>query len=73
MAFDPTKPVEGSEIDAAELRNQFNGLKALNDAQQATIDAQQTQITAQQAQMSNMNSSIADLQDAIADLRGRCP
>lgn len=32
MSFDPTKPVEGTEIDAAELRNQFNGLKALLDA-----------------------------------------
>jgi hypothetical protein len=32
MSFDPTKPVEGTEIDAAELRNQFNGLKALVDA-----------------------------------------
>ncbi len=28
MAFDPTKPVEGSEIDAAELRNQFNALQS---------------------------------------------
>ena len=27
MAFDPTKPVEGSEIDTAELRNQFNALQ----------------------------------------------
>jgi hypothetical protein len=32
MAFDPTKPVRGAEIDADELRNQFNGLKALIDA-----------------------------------------
>jgi hypothetical protein len=32
MSFDPTKPVEGTEIDAAELRNQFNGLKTLLDA-----------------------------------------
>jgi hypothetical protein len=41
--FDQTKPVEGTEIDAAELRNQFNALKAL-------CDTQQTQITALQAQ-----------------------
>ena len=32
MSFDPTKPVEGTEIDAAELRGQFNGLKTLLDA-----------------------------------------
>jgi len=38
MAFDPTKPVEGSEIDAAELRGQLNALKALIDAKPSTDD-----------------------------------
>src|SRR5688572_29246733 len=33
MPFDPTKPVANSLIDSAELREQFNGLKALIDAQ----------------------------------------
>ena len=28
MAFDPTKPVEDTPLDAAEMRNQFNGLQA---------------------------------------------
>ena len=32
MPFDPTKPVEGTPVDAAEMRGQLNGLKALNDA-----------------------------------------
>jgi hypothetical protein len=32
MSFDPSKPADHSEIDAAELRNQFNALKALIDA-----------------------------------------
>jgi hypothetical protein len=32
MPFDPTKPADHSEIDAAELRNQFNALKALIDS-----------------------------------------
>jgi len=32
MAFDPSKPADHSEIDAAELRNQFNALKALIDS-----------------------------------------
>lgn len=35
MPFDPTKPVDLTEITAAELRNQFNALKALIDAQPA--------------------------------------
>ena len=33
MAFDPTKPVDDSEATAVELRDQFNALKALIDAQ----------------------------------------
>jgi hypothetical protein len=33
MAFDPTLPATNSPIVSAELRNQFNGLKALVDAQ----------------------------------------
>ena len=32
MPFDPTKPDDLSEIVAAQLRNQFNALKALIDA-----------------------------------------
>ena len=32
MSCDPTKPVEHTEIDAAELRSQFAGLKELIDA-----------------------------------------
>src|ERR1041384_4078579 len=31
MPFDPTKPVENTEVDAVELRNQFTGLKTLID------------------------------------------
>ena len=31
MTFDPTKPVENSPLDAVEIRNQFNALKALID------------------------------------------
>ena len=36
MPFDPTQPQNGELIDAVQLRNQFNGLKALIDAQPAT-------------------------------------
>jgi len=32
MPFDPSLPVNGSEVTSAELRGQFNGLKALIDA-----------------------------------------
>jgi prefoldin subunit 5 len=58
MTFDPTKPVEGTEIDAVELRNQFNALKTL-------IDAQQTQITALQSALGNF-TTMEDVNSAIA-------
>ncbi len=32
MPFDPALPLHGSEIESAELRDQFNGLKTLIDA-----------------------------------------
>jgi hypothetical protein len=37
MAFDPTLPANNSPIVSAELRNQFNALKALIDAQAAQV------------------------------------
>ena len=37
MAYDPTKPANNSPIVAAELRNQFNGLKSQLDDLQATV------------------------------------
>ena len=51
MAFDPNKPVEGTEVDALFLRNQFNALKALIDAQQAQIAALQSQNAALNAKV----------------------
>ena len=42
MPYDPTLPVDHSPIVAAELRNQFNALKLLIDAQQIQITALQS-------------------------------
>ena len=36
MAFNPTLPLDGSLMVAAEMRDQFNGLKGLIDAQPVT-------------------------------------
>ena len=38
MPFDPTLPVNNSVVRAAELRNQFNALKALDDAKLPTAE-----------------------------------
>ena len=45
MAFNSSLPVDHSPIVAAELRGQFNALKALIDAQAAQIADLQQQIT----------------------------
>ena len=51
MPYDPNLPADHSKIVAAELRNQFNGLKTLIDAQSAQISALQTQTTTQQQEL----------------------
>ena len=46
MPFDSTKPAPGDDLDAVLVRNQFNALKALIDAQAAQIASLQSQLTA---------------------------
>ena len=59
MAFDPTLPVENTPLDAAQMRAQFNGLKALMDADQQLIAALQAQTAAQQQQLTAQQSQLA--------------
>ena len=47
MAYDPTKPVEDSPLDAGEMRNQLTGLKALIDQKTSPDDV--TNLITQQA------------------------
>jgi hypothetical protein len=54
MAFDPTKPAEHTPLDAAEVRENFNALKALIDAQAVQITALEQQVAALAAQMSTV-------------------
>ena len=42
MAYDPNLPQENTPLDAAQMRSQFNALKALIDLQAAQIAALQT-------------------------------
>lgn len=44
LMFDPTLPLAGTEIDAVQMRDQLNGLKALIDAV-TTLDAAQVDST----------------------------
>ena len=46
MAFDPTKPVEYTALDAAEMRSQFNGLKELIDPLNTRVADLEAQLAA---------------------------
>ena len=58
MPFDPTKPANNSQMKSAEMRDQFNALKALIDAQAAQIAALQTALNAKTS-MDDVNAAIA--------------
>ena len=62
MAFDPTKPAAHAPIVSQELRDQFNALKALNDAQAAQIAA----LTARVQALESGKPSMDDVNAAIA-------
>ena len=61
MAFDPTKPAPGDDLDAVLIRNQFNALKALIDAQAAQIASLQAQLTAAIAGTANNIPGVSAL------------
>jgi hypothetical protein len=61
MAYDPTLPADHSPIVSQELRDQFNGLKALIDVQDATIEAQDALINAQQALIGGLQEQVTAL------------
>jgi len=66
MAFDPTKPVEGTPVDAVEIRNQLNALKALIDAQAAQITALSQQL-ASRTTIDDVNAAIVANSAANSD------
>ena len=56
MPFDPNLPQENTLADAAQMRDQLNALKALNDAQQARWDT----LIAQLADIDPLNLTVSD-------------
>ena len=63
MSFNPNLPANLSVIDAEELRNQFNGLKALIDAQGVVIATLQTELALTQATQVPIGGVIAWFKD----------
>jgi len=63
MAYDPTLPVNNSQVSSSELRNQFTGLKALMDFNaNAATNALQTAI-----ERTAMNPSVDVLSQSISN------
>ena len=62
MAFNPILPIDGSEIDAAELRAQFNALNDLIAAQATRINDLEWALshTAQNPSLSQMALGLSD-------------
>ena len=54
MPYDPNFPPDHQPLNAAPWRDQFNGLKALIDAQQQQLAAQQAQLDAQAALLNQL-------------------
>ena len=54
MPYDPNFPPDHQALAGVPWRNQFQGLKALIDAQAAQISAQQTQLNAQAALLNQL-------------------
>ena len=65
MPFDPAKPAPGDDLDAVLVRNQFNALKALIDAQAARIAALQAQLNAAIATTSSNSNGVGNLSLSI--------
>ncbi len=66
MAFNPNLPADHTEVLSPELRDQFNALKALNDAQAAQISALQTALNAKPS-MDDVNAAINENSAANSD------
>lgn len=63
MAYDPTLPVNNSQISSSELRNQFTGLKALMDFNaNAATNALNTAING-----TAVNPSVTTLSQSISN------
>ena len=52
--FDPNIPQEHTELDAAQMRSQFNALKALNDQLEAQVAALANAVASLQNQVSTL-------------------
>ena len=68
MPYDPNFPPTNAELISAEFREQFQGLKALIDAQAATIASHTAQIASLQAQLDADIASTSSNSNGVPNL-----
>ena len=68
MAYDPTKPQENTPLDAAQMRSQFAGLKALLDDRAHRVDdVNGLGMTVQDPFDASQLQAVADKLDELLD------
>jgi hypothetical protein len=76
MSFDPIKPVDATQIMAAELRNQFTALKALIDTQpvlaSGRLVADWTSSSASFSDVSGLSFAVASGENWTAEIVLHC-
>ena len=75
MAYDPNFPPDHQELDAEPFRNQYNALKALNDALEARVAALEAQVAALQtgkaSAIPNVDTSNTDISNPVTGEQGQ--
>jgi hypothetical protein len=65
MPFDPNIPAPNTKMKSAEMRNQFNALKALIDALTLAVTGLQAQVAAHSSQFASLIASITALAELV--------
>ena len=65
MPFDPTQPQAGEEIDAVQLRDQFNGLSDIITEQGIVVSVLETEIATQSARIDSLEARVIALEGAM--------
>ena len=68
MPYDPTKPQENTPLDAAEMREQFAGLKALIDELQSQLANRPTAAEVEQMILQQSAGAVTHVEPSHLDI-----
>ena len=68
MPYDPTKPQENTPLDAAEMREQFAGLKALIDELQSQLANRPTAAEVEQMILQQSAGAVTHVEPTSLDI-----